>query len=79
MVQSAIKLHCTRDKDQKVNANNCRDALLVLQENISYSVEKPNPGYAPYDPTIQPLTEQLIRHLIQCANQGLNSLSFQLI
>ena len=73
-MQTAIKLHCTRDKDKKTNVQNCRDALLVLQENVTYSVEKPNPGYEPYDPSIQPLTEQLIRYLIDCAGQGFRSL-----
>ena len=73
VTQDAIKLHCLRDKDQQINANNCRDALLVLQENITYSAEQPNPGYEPFDPSIQPLTDQLIRRLIQCAGQGLNS------
>jgi len=71
VIQGAIKLHCTMDRDQEINANNCRDALLVLQENITYTAEHPNPCYAPYDTSLQPLIEQLIRHLMECADHGI--------
>jgi len=71
-VQAAIKDYCTGDDYEPTNANNCRDALLVLQENITYSAERPNPGYQPYDQSIQPLTEQLIRHLKDhCFSEGI--------
>ena len=71
IAQNAIKLHCLRDTDPQINSNNCRDALLVLQENITYSVENPSPEYEPFDPSIEPLIQQLYDHLQQFALQGL--------
>ena len=71
-VQSTIELYCTRDMDER-SAKNCRDALLVLQENITYSAERPNPGYKPYDQSIFKLTQTLCVHLMHCFMKGLNN------
>lgn len=71
-IQSAIELHCTRDKNEKINATNCRDTLLVLQENITYSVENPNPRYAPFDLSVDPLTGKLQNYLLDCAIKGVS-------
>jgi len=79
-VQSAIEVHCTKGHHyEPTNANNCRDALLVLQENITYSVEEPNPGYAPYDPSIKPLTEKLADYLVYCAGEGFGPADFDTV
>ena len=62
--------YCTRVPDNLVSANRCRDILLILQENVTYTIEQPNPTYAPFDPCLQGLTDELIARLQNFARQG---------
>ena len=69
-VQKSVITYCTRVDEYLVNANRCRDILLVLQENVSYTMEQPNPAYTPFDTCLQGLTDDLIAQLQKFARQG---------
>ena len=62
-VQKAVINYCTQSNEPNKCANRCRDILLILQENVTYSIDQPNPSYSPFDPCLQPLTDELIARL----------------
>lgn len=58
-------------RDQKVaQATRCRDILLVLQENVQFSDENPNPNYKPFDTAFESITTTLLAKLATFANEG---------
>ena len=60
------------DHVQKVaQATRCRDILLVLQENVQFSDENPNPNYKPFDTAFASITATLLAKLAAFANEGL--------
>ena len=62
-VRKAVINYCTQSNEPNKCANRCRDILLILQENVTYSIDQPNPSYTPFDPCLQPLTDELIARL----------------
>ena len=59
------------DHVQKVaQATRCRDILLVLQENVQFSDENPNPNYKPFDTAFESITATLLGKLAAFANEG---------
>ena len=69
-VQKATVNFCTRAEDSITGANRCRDILLILQENVTFTVDRPNPTYAPFDPSLQTLTDELIARMQDYARKG---------
>jgi len=69
-VQKAAVNFCTRAEDSSTGANRCRDILLILQENVTFTVDRPNPTYAPFDPSLQTLTDELIARMQDYARKG---------
>ena len=67
--------YCTRGEDSITGANRCRDILLVLQENVTFTVDRPNPTYAPFDPSLQTLTDELIARMQDYARKGTSALN----
>lgn len=60
-----------QSRDQKVaQATRCRDILLVLQENVQFSDENPNPNYKPFDTAFESITATLLAKLAAFANDG---------
>ena len=61
----------TQTQDEKqVQATRSRDILLVLQENVQFSDENPNPGYKPFDTAFEGITEFLLKKLTKLALEG---------
>ena len=61
----------TQTQEQKqVQATRCRDILLVLQENVQFSDDNPNPSYKPFDTTLEKITQILVKKFVALANQG---------
>ena len=42
----------------------------MLQENVQFSDENPNPNYKPFDTAFERITTMLLRQLAKCAKQG---------
>ena len=62
----------TQDQNEKkVQATRSRDILLVLQENVQFSDENPNPGYKPFDTSFEAITEFLLKKLTKLALEGI--------
>ena len=77
-VQKSVVSYCIRAENNLGNANRCRDILLVLQENVTYTMEQPNPTYAPFDTSLLSLTDDLISQLQKFARHGNILLIFKL-
>ena len=55
-----------------IKATRCRDILLVLQENVQFSDENPNPNYKAFDTAFESITTRLLEQLAECAKQGMH-------
>jgi hypothetical protein len=70
-MQDSVVEFCSKGRNnKKEQATRCRDVLLILQETVSFSIDDPNPGYAPFDSCLQPLTDALIARLQSLALEG---------
>ena len=70
MVVLLPKIRTQTQEQKQVQATRCRDILLVLQENVQFSDDNPNPSYKPFDTTLEKITEILVKKLVALANQG---------
>ena len=69
-VQQSTVSFCSRAEDNVISANRCRDILLILQKNVTYTMEQTHPNYVAFDPCLQGLMDELIARLQNFARKG---------